>query len=125
MHFRENWFIFLGIWGEAELILRIWGAKEKKLSGSRGNLGDQCIIFRDKGSIDPLGPQYYIRYALMCSADYTFARPSKSGGGKCLHVPRNKGACSPAPPPSNIRCLMFPVPHYNLCSKLALLSPFT
>ena len=26
--FRENWLIFLGIWGEAELVLRIWGAKE-------------------------------------------------------------------------------------------------
>ena len=25
---RDNWLIFLGIWGEAELILRIWGAKE-------------------------------------------------------------------------------------------------
>ena len=24
MHFRENWLIFLGIWGKAELILRIW-----------------------------------------------------------------------------------------------------
>ena len=24
-----NWLIFLGIWGEAELILRIWRAKEK------------------------------------------------------------------------------------------------
>ena len=29
IHFRENWLIFLGIWGEAELILRIWRAKEK------------------------------------------------------------------------------------------------
>ena len=29
IHFRENIFIFLGIWGEAGLILRIWGAKEK------------------------------------------------------------------------------------------------
>ena len=29
MHFRENWLIFLGIRGEAKLILRIWGAKEK------------------------------------------------------------------------------------------------
>ena len=29
---RETWLIFLGIWGEAELILRIWGA-EKNTSG--------------------------------------------------------------------------------------------
>ena len=34
MHFRENWLIFLGIWGEAELILRIWGAKEKYFQGA-------------------------------------------------------------------------------------------
>ena len=27
--FRENWLIFLGIVGEAELFLRILGAKEK------------------------------------------------------------------------------------------------
>ena len=32
--FRENWLIFLGIWGEAELILRIWGAKEKYFQGA-------------------------------------------------------------------------------------------
>ena len=34
MHLRENWLIFLGIWGEAELILRIWGAKEKYFQGA-------------------------------------------------------------------------------------------
>ena len=34
IHFRENWLIFLGVWGEAELILRIWGAKEKKFQGA-------------------------------------------------------------------------------------------
>ena len=34
IHFRENWLIFFGIWRNAELILRIWGAKEKILSGS-------------------------------------------------------------------------------------------
>ena len=35
MHFRENWLIVLGIWGEAELILRIWGAKEKYFHGAK------------------------------------------------------------------------------------------
>ena len=34
MQFRENWLIFLGIWGEAKLILRIWGAKEKYFQGA-------------------------------------------------------------------------------------------
>ena len=28
IHLRENWLIFGGIWGESELIFRIWGAKE-------------------------------------------------------------------------------------------------
>ena len=34
MQFRENLLIFLGIWGEVELILRIWGAKEKYFRGA-------------------------------------------------------------------------------------------
>ena len=33
-HFRKNWLIYLGIWGEAELILRILGAKEKYFQGA-------------------------------------------------------------------------------------------
>ena len=33
INFRENWLIFLGIWGEAELVLGIWGAKEKYFQG--------------------------------------------------------------------------------------------
>ena len=50
MHFRENWLLFLGILGEAELILRIWGAKEKYFQGDEesasGIWGDQCINFQ-------------------------------------------------------------------------------
>ena len=34
LHFRENWLTFGGFWGEAELILRIWGAKEKYFQGA-------------------------------------------------------------------------------------------
>ena len=40
IHFRENWLILIGfiifweIWGEAELILKIWGAKEKYFQGA-------------------------------------------------------------------------------------------
>ena len=56
-HFRENWLIFLEIWGEAELILRIWGVKENKFNELRNFLsgiwGDQRIIIRDQGSTDP------------------------------------------------------------------------
>ena len=48
--FRENWLIFLGIWGEAELILRILGAKKNTFRELRNFLsgiwGDQCIIFQ-------------------------------------------------------------------------------
>ena len=62
IHFRENWLIFYGIWGEAELILRIWGANENTFSTFRelrnflsGIRGNQCIIFRDQGSTDPQG----------------------------------------------------------------------
>ena len=59
MHFRENWLIFLGILGEAELFLGIWGAKATIFRETRtlfaGRRGDQCIIFRDQGSTDPLG----------------------------------------------------------------------
>ena len=43
LHFRENWFTFWGIWGEAELILRIWGAKEKYFQGA------EVLFFRDLG----------------------------------------------------------------------------
>ena len=51
IHFRENRPIFLGILGEAELILRIWGAKENTFRELR-NVYHQCIIFRNQGSTD-------------------------------------------------------------------------
>ena len=59
IHFRENWLIFLGIWGEAEQFLGIWGAKTNNSREKRklflGIWGDQCIIFRDLGSTSPQG----------------------------------------------------------------------
>ena len=45
MHFRENWLIFLGIWGKAELILRIWGAKENTFRELR-NFGRSVHYFQ-------------------------------------------------------------------------------
>ena len=59
IHFRENCLIFLGIWGEAELVLGIWGAKANNFR-EKGKLfsviwGDQCTIFRDLGSTYPPG----------------------------------------------------------------------
>ena len=66
IHFRENWLIFSGIWGEAELFLGIWGAKANSFREKRklfsGIRGDQCIIFRDLGSTYPPplgGPHNY------------------------------------------------------------------
>ena len=60
IHFREHWLIFLGNWGEAELILRIWGAKEKYFHGAEefltGIWEDLCIILSDQGSTDPPPP---------------------------------------------------------------------
>ena len=57
LHFRKNWLTLRGISGKAELILRIWGAKENIFRELRyflsGILGDKCIIFRDQGSTDP------------------------------------------------------------------------
>ena len=57
IHFRENWLIFLGILGEAELFSWIWGAKANNFREKRklfsGIWGDQCIIFRDLGSTPP------------------------------------------------------------------------
>ena len=43
IHFREKWLIFLGIWGEAGLILRIWGAKENYFQGA------EEFYFKDLG----------------------------------------------------------------------------
>ena len=55
----ENWLIFWGVWGEAGLILGIWGAKANTFRETRalfaGRRGDQCSIFRDQGSTDPPG----------------------------------------------------------------------
>ena len=43
INLRENWLVFLGIWGEAELILGIWGAKEKYFQGA------EVLSFRELG----------------------------------------------------------------------------
>ena len=55
----ENWLICLGIWGEADLFLGIWGAKANTFRETRtlfaGRRGDRCIIFKDQGSTDPPG----------------------------------------------------------------------
>ena len=44
MHSMENWLIFWGILREAELILRIKGAKEKYFQGAK-ELGEISALF--------------------------------------------------------------------------------
>ena len=48
INFRENKLIFSGIWGEAELILGIWGAKEKYFQGA------EVLFFQGVGEINAL-----------------------------------------------------------------------
>ena len=52
--------MFLGIWGEAELILRIWGAKEKYFQGAEVlsfmELGRSMHYFQGSMSTDPPPP---------------------------------------------------------------------
>ena len=43
LYLRENVLIFWEIWGETELILRIWGAKENYFQGA------EVLSFRDLG----------------------------------------------------------------------------
>ena len=54
IHFRENnWLIFWGIWGETELILRIWEAKVKYFEGAEEFSFMDLGRFREQGSTDP------------------------------------------------------------------------
>ena len=59
--FKKNGLIFWGIWGEAELILRIWGAKERYFQGAEvlfsGIWGDNALFSGIKGAQPPWGPQ--------------------------------------------------------------------
>ena len=61
---------------------------------------------------------------LWCVSQTIHSRgPPKVVGVNVPMFPWNKGACSPAPPPpSKIRYLMFPVPHYYLCSSFSIKS---
>ena len=59
---------------------------------------------------------------LWCVSQTIHSRgPPKVVGVNVPMFPWNKGACSPAPP-SKIRYLMFPVPHYYLCSSFSIKS---
>ena len=79
----ENWFIFWGIWEEAELILRIWGAKENTLGELRyflsGIWGDQCIMFREhrppRGLINSHSPQGAHLFLMSCFFVTCWERP--------------------------------------------------
>ena len=78
IHFRENWLIFWGIWGEAELILRIWGAKENFFQGAEEfsfrDLGRSMNYFQGSRKQRPPGePHVYTTYRRPTS----LLRPSK------------------------------------------------
>ena len=66
--------MFLGIWGEAELLLGILGAKANTFREMRtlfaGRWGDQCIIFRDQGSTDTPGGLIYMFYIKIGLEDF-------------------------------------------------------
>ena len=55
LHFRENCLIFFGILGEAELILRIWGAKEKYFQGAEEFWEISALFSGTKGARSPGG----------------------------------------------------------------------
>ena len=59
-HFRENWLLYLGIWGEAGLFLGIWRAKAKYFREPRklfqGFWDINALFSGIKGAQTPLGP---------------------------------------------------------------------
>ena len=63
IHFWENWLIFLGTWGESELILRIWGAMEKYFQGAEEfsvrDFGRSMHYFQGRGNTDPPGASFF------------------------------------------------------------------
>ena len=62
-HFRENWLILLRIWGEAELLLGILGAKAKYFRRAEDLFRDlwipSALLLESKGAQIPLGPHLY------------------------------------------------------------------
>ena len=53
-HFRENWLIFLWVWGEAELILGICRTRQNTIRELRIFFqGFRKINAREQGSTDP------------------------------------------------------------------------
>ena len=62
IHLWENELIFWGIWGEAELILMIWGAEKKYFQGAKEfsfrDLGRSVHYFQgSREHRPPWGPQ--------------------------------------------------------------------
>ena len=53
---REDWLIFLAICGEAELNLRIWGAKENHFQGAEELKEINALFLGSKGARTPWGP---------------------------------------------------------------------
>ena len=84
-------------------------------------MGDQCIIFRDQGSIDPLGAS--ILYSLCF--DVFSRRYIREALPNVPMFPEIKGRVPlppPPPPPSKICYIMFSVHNYYLCSSVSIKS---
>ena len=69
IHFRENWLTLRGFWGEAELILRIWGAKGKYFQEAEEfsfwYLGKSMHLFQASREHRPLGASFYTSTILL------------------------------------------------------------
>ena len=87
--FRENWLIFLGIWGGAELILRILGAKENTFRELRiflRDLGRSMHYFQGSREHTPPPPPsggfillflIHLYASFFCSALFSLKKGSK------------------------------------------------
>ena len=68
--FRENWLIFYGIWEDAELIIRIVGAKENTFREveefSLRDLGRSMHFFQgSREHIPPCGPHFSCSFSCL------------------------------------------------------------
>ena len=107
LRFRENWPIFWEIWEKSELLLGILGAKTNTFKETRtlfaGRRGDQCIIFRDQASTDPLwgphlckGPQIDLKrgsVSVFLKESYSHLCFFQGAGGSGLPVPFRIRTC--------------------------------
>ena len=95
--------LYFGGFGEKLNQFYGFGEQRKNTFRELWNFGRSVHYFQ--GSREQRPPGASILYSLCFDVfSRRFIReppPPQSGGGKCPHVPRNKGACSPVPPIEN------------------------